>query len=222
MRPRLFTLLLFLFCTQCLLAQSGPPQTALPKIHYTFDHPDLPVTHFELDIAADGHAHYESRTKGAEKGTTDDGITRDFVLPAASVTRIFDLAKAANRVQGDFDFNKHRIAFTGNKTITYTDAEGSNTAKFVWSENETVMKLSDLLQGISGTLEEEPILQRMRRYDPLGLNAELAKMEKLANSGYLRELNLISPILQELADDPNVMSPARKRAAHLLQKATQP
>jgi hypothetical protein len=84
------------------------------------------------------------------------------------------------------------------------------------------MKLSDLLQGIAATLEEEPILQRMRRYDPLGLNAELAKVERMVDSGYLRELNLISPILRELANDGNVMSPARKRAAHLLQKATQP
>ncbi len=222
MRLRLFTLFLFVFCAQWLLAQSAPAPTALPRIHYTFDHPDLPVTHFELEIAGDGHAHYESRIKGAEKGTTDDGITRDFVLPAASVTRIFDLVKAANRLQGDFDFTKHRIAFTGNKTITYTDAQGSNTAKFVWSENEAVTKLSVLLQGISATLEEEPVLQRLRRYDPLGLNAELAKMERSADTGYLRELDLIAPVLQELANDGNVMSPARKRAARLLQKATQP
>jgi hypothetical protein len=222
MRLRFPIVLVLLAFAPVLSAQSAAASTALPKIHFTFDHPDLLVTHFDLDISADGHAHYESRIKGAEKGTMEEGVTRDFVVSPETTAHIFDLAKAANRLQGDFDFTKHRIAFTGNKTVTYTDEQGSNTAKFVWSENETVMKLSDLLQGISGTLEEEPILQRMRRYDPLGLNAELAKMEKLANSGYMRELNLISPILQELADDPNVMSPARKRAAHLLQKATQP
>jgi hypothetical protein len=202
-------------------AQSPPTTPAFPKIHFTFDHPELQVTHFEIDIAADGHAHYESRIRGAEKGTSEEGITRDFVLSSATLNRIFELAKAANRLDGDFDYTRHRIAFTGNKTITYTDAQGSNTAKFVWSENETVMKLTDLLQGISGTLEEEPVLQRLRRYDPLGLNAELGKMERLADSGYLRELNLISSVLKDLANDGNVMSPARKRAAHLLQKATQ-
>ena len=218
MNLRLWIIYFLVALTPLLTAQSA----AQPKIHFTFDDADMPVTHFELDITADGHAHYESRDKSTEAGATEAGVTRDFVISSATVRRIFDLAKAANRLQGDFDFTKHRIAFTGNKTITYTDAEGSNTAKFVWSENESVMKLSDLLQGISATLEEEPVLQRLRRYDPLGLNAELAKMERLADSGYLRELNLISSTLQQLASDGNVMSPARKRASHLLQKAMQP
>ena len=84
------------------------------------------------------------------------------------------------------------------------------------------MKLTDLFQGISGTLEEEPVLQRLRRYDPLGLNAELGKMEKLADSGWLRELNLISPMLKEIAEDGRIMGVARKRAQHLLSKATIP
>ena len=80
-------------------------------------------------------------------------------------------------------------------------------------------QLADLLQGISGTLEEEPVLQRLRKYDPLGLNVELAKMEKLEKSGWLRELSLISGILRDIASDGKIMGVARKRAERLLQKA---
>lgn len=199
-------------------AQSSSP--ALPRIHFTFDHPDLAVTHYDIDVDTAGKAHYESKAKGAQPGTADDGVTRDFTLSPATRDRIFELVKSANNLDGVFAFEKHKVAFTGTKTITLTDASGTHTAKFVWSENQSVIALADLFQGISGTLEEEPILQRLRRYDPLGLNAELGKMEKAADSGWLRELGLIADTLKEIASDPNVMSLARKRADHLLQKAT--
>src|SRR5438309_105010 len=129
-------------------AQSPSP-AVLPTISFTFDHPDLPVTHYQTDIAADGKAHYQSQTRGQEKGTAEDGISRDFVLSADTRERIFDLVKKADNLVGNFDYARHKIAFSGTKTIVYTDATGSHTAKFNWSENESVMKLADLFQGIS-------------------------------------------------------------------------
>ena len=124
-------------------AQS-PSTTALPTISFTFDHPDLPVTHYQIDIAADGKAHYQSQIRGQKKGTTEDGISRDFVLSADTRDSIFDLVKKADNLVGNFDYARHKIAFSGTKTIVYTDATGSHTAKFNWSENESVMKLADL------------------------------------------------------------------------------
>jgi hypothetical protein len=212
-------LLALLICLPLLAQHEGKPPV-LPKIHFTFDHPELAIAHYELDIDANGKAHYESRIKGQEKGTTEDGMTRDFTLSAETRDRLFALIKAANNLDGTFDYTKHKIAFTGTKTITFTDIDGTHTAKLVWTENPTVTQLTDLLQGVSGTLEEEPVLQRLRKYDPLGLNLELAKMEKMANSGWLRELNLIAPTLKDIASDGNIMGMARKRAERLLQKAS--
>jgi hypothetical protein len=203
-----------------LVAQTQVAE-ALPKVHFTFDHPDLPVTHYDIDIDANGNAHYSSRIKGQERGTSEEGIQRDFALSAATRDSLFALVKATNNLSGNFDYTKHKIAFSGTKTISYTDASGTNTAKYGWSENENVTKLTELLEGISGTLEEEPVLARLRRFDKLGLNAELGKMERLAKSGWLRELDLISGILKEIAADTTIMGVARKRAERLLQKASQ-
>lgn len=214
--------ILFFLLPLFALAQNSATSAAPPKLHFTFDHPDLPVTHYELDIDAAGAAHYQSRIKGQEKGSSEEGIARDFTLSADTRDRLFELIKAANNLDGTFDYTKHRIAFTGTKNITFTDTNGTHQAKFVWTENQPVTQLTEILQGISGTLEEEPVLQRMRHYDPLGLNAELGKMEKLANSGWLRELNLIAPILKDIASDSSVMGVARKRAERLLQKAALP
>src|SRR5206468_3591533 len=116
--------------------------------------------------------------KGQDRGSSEEGIQRDFTLSAATRGRLFELIKATNNLVGNFDYTKHRLAFSGTKTISYTDANGTNTTKYGWSENENVMKLTELLEGISGTLEEEPVLERLRRFDKLGLNAELGKMER--------------------------------------------
>ena len=205
-----------------VFAQNATTPVALPKIHFIFDHPDLEVAHYEMDIDANGAAHYESRVRGQAKGNTEEGISRDFNLSADTRDRLFELIKAANNLDGTFDYTRHRVAFTGTKTITLTDATGIHQAKFVWTESQPVTQLTELFQGLSGTLEEEPVLQRLRRYDPLGLNAELGKMEKLADSGWLRELNLIAPTLKDIATDGNIMAVARKRAEHLLQKASPP
>jgi hypothetical protein len=207
------------FLTGLCVAAQTTPSTALPRIHFTFDHPELAVAHYEIDMDANGKAHYESKVRGQEKGTLDDGLSRDFTVSAGTRDSIFALIKSAHNLDGSFDYTKHKVAFTGTKTINLVDANGEHTAKFVWSENESLVRLADLFQGISGTLEEEPVLQRLRRYDKLGLNAELGKMEKLAESGWLRELNLISDVLKDIATDAGIMGVARKRAEHLLQKA---
>jgi hypothetical protein len=199
--------------------QPAPKNQTLPDIHFVFDHPELQVTHYEIDIDSTAKAHYESQIRGQEKGSTQQGIVRDFNISPATRDRIFSLAKAANNLDGNFDFTRNKIAFTGTKSITLNDEKGSHSIKLVWSENRHVMELVELLQGISGTLEEEPVLQRMLKHDRLGLNAELGKMEKAAGSGWLREINLISGILKEIADDPKIMDLARKRAERLLKLA---
>ena len=191
-----------------------------PRLRFVFDHPDVQVTHYQIDVAADGAAHYESRIRGHEKGSSEDEVSRDFTVSPETRTKLFALAKAANNLDGDFNFSKHKIAFTGNKTIILTDAGGTHTTKIVWSENQQIMSLIEVFEGISGTLEEEPTLQRLRRFDRLGLNAELAKMERLANSGWLREINLISGVLKDIASDSSIMSLARRRAERLLKLAS--
>jgi hypothetical protein len=215
-----FILGVMLFLALPLSAQSQLSVGALPRIHFTFDHPDLVVVHYEIDIDANGQAHYASRIKGQEKGTIEEGIERDFTLSAATRDRLFALIKVANNLVGNFDYTKHRLAFSGTKRLSYTDANGTNTAKYGWSENEALMRLTELLQGISGTLEEEPTLQRLRRFDKLGLDAELGKMEQLVRSGWMRELNLIAPTLKEIAADTTIMGVARKRAERLYQLAS--
>src|SRR5437868_2552225 len=115
---RLVRHLVFLVCIFValqLFAQNDPKPATFPKIHFTFDHPGLPVTHYDTDIAADGTAHYQSRIKAGTE-SSDEGVTRDFKLSEETRARIFALCKSANYLRGSFDYTKHKIAFTGTKT----------------------------------------------------------------------------------------------------------
>ena len=144
------------------------------------------------------------------------------LLLALPAQRIFALTRALDYFQGDWDFKKHRIADTGRKTLLYSDSAGTHQTTYNWSENHALQEQTDTFQGIANTQEAAHELTRLRRYDRLGLNHQLERMEDMAKSGWLRELQVIAPLLEQLANDPEIMHIARQRARHLLQMAASP
>jgi len=61
-----------------------------------------------------------------------------------------------------------------------------------------------------------------RRFDKLGLDADLEGLEKEAKEGHLYEVQVIAPILQRLATDRTVLHVAQMRAQHILKVAGLP
>ena len=207
-------------CVSAMSAQAPAPSPVayapvLPAVTFAFDNPQINPTHYEITIDSQGKAVYRSRYN-EEIGTVYGDADREFSVAPATKERIFALANAANQFEGDFQFKKHRIAFTGDRTLTYSAADAKHTTSFTWSETPSIQELSSLLEGISATLEAEPRLRHLRRFDRLGLNEQLAKLEKLAQGGWLREAQLLAPVLKELAGDSSVMNIARQRAQRLL------
>jgi hypothetical protein len=223
-KPSLQILILFFAATFSSFGQSatasGVVSASIPKVHFAFDHEAMEVPHYEFDVDADGHAIYKSSGKPDAQSGEVETLNKNFDLSPAARSRIFELAKQADYFNGSFDYTKNKVAFTGKKTLSYSDKTRSGSASFNWSENKPITELASLFQGISATLEAEPRLRRLRRFDKLGLNAELANLEQLANSGFLAEIGLIGDCLREISNDGTVMGMARKRAEHLLQMAS--
>ena len=207
------------------LAQDSSPAPgaapALPSVTFTQAFPRGTPAYFSLRIDSAGHAAYESRREEGEPGqpVLSEPYQTEFQVSEATALRVFELAKTLDYFQGDWDFKKHRIADTGRKTLLYTDSTRTHQTTYNWSENRAVQELTDLLQGIANTQEAAYELNRLRRYDRLGLNHQLERMEDMAKNGWLRELPVIAPLLEKLANDREVMNIARKRAQHLLDMA---
>lgn len=224
-RAALLTLLLLAWSGLAFPQSSTPaPDSApaLPSVTFTQAFPRATPAYFSLRIDSAGQAAYESRREEGQPGLPELGepYRVEFVVSKTTARRVLDLAQSLNYFQGDWDFKKHRIADTGRKTLIYADSSRNYQTTYNWSENAAVQELTDTFQGISNTQEAAYELSRLRRYDRLGLNQQLERMEEMAKSGWLRELQAIAPLLEKLANDREIMHIARQRAQRLLQLAT--
>jgi hypothetical protein len=196
-------------------SKSGGP-AAGPKVTFTLDWPEADPARYVLTIGSNGAALYES-TGGSK--SAGQPYSMKFTVSEATRARVFDTAKALDYFNRNFEYKKGKIAFTGKKTLSYADAERKFETTYNWSDNPALRKLTELLQGISTTAEFGRSLGYLRRYDKLGLNAELKRMDELAAGGHLAELQVLSAELEQIAGDSSVMEIARQKARRLLQRA---
>ena len=212
------TLLIVLFASISAQAQNIFTEGLkgnIPNVRFSFENPDLKPPAYEISVDATGDAEYVAREEGVE----GDGPRRRFQLSKATKDRIFTLTESLRQFRGDYEFRKHRVAFSGYKTFTYTEGAEQYSTRFNWSENKDITELTALFQGIAATLQAQSELERLRKFDKLGLDAQLRKMEQQAKSGWLKEIQLISRVLSEIRADSKVMDMTRARADRLLKLA---
>ncbi len=227
-RPRLLLALLMaltlLHAQASQIAPNQPQPAAVPTVTFTFDWPSIELHRYIIWVDSSGHAAYQSWTADPAPGQPSDGdpYMLKFAASAAARDRIFALARQLKYFNGDFEYRKHRVAATGDKTLAYADPDKQYVTRYNWSENAGIGELTALFQGMSTTIESGRRLERLRRFDRLGLDEEMKNLEHLAVEHSATELQLIAPILQQLTEDPAVLNIARQRARHILQIAGVP
>ncbi|HEX3092572.1 MAG TPA: hypothetical protein VHW72_08130, partial [Candidatus Angelobacter sp.] len=143
----------------------------------------------------------------------------EFTMSHDRCDKLFRYAKEADYFQGDFTFKKHAVASTGKKTLTYVDGSRHFNTTYDYSEHKAIQEITSIFMGISNTIEHGRKLQFLRRFDKLGLEAELKVLEDAAESHNLVEIQLIAPTLESIAEDHAILNIARQRAHRLLAKA---
>lgn len=196
--------------------QNDEDHPATPTVTFKLNWPDAEPEYYALAIDATGKAAYDSRGGSKYLGVP---YSAKFTASDATRDRIFSAARELNYFSGNFDYKKGKIAFTGTKTLIYSDSARHSETSYNWSENKTIRQLTEQLQAISSTLEFGRSLDYLHHHDRLGLNAELKRMDEMAASGQLAELQALGPLLERIAGDSNVMEIARQKARRLLQRA---
>jgi len=155
--------------------------------------------------------------------TADSDVTDrfdfDFTISAETRSRIFALAANAGYFQKDLNSRRKNMAFTGKKTLRYTDATRTGEANYNYSDNPAVEDLTSLFQNLSTTLEFGHRLDYDHRYQKLALDEELKRMQQMTQSNMLTEVVAIQPILEKIVADQSVINVARARAQRLLASA---
>ena len=196
------------------------PKLTPPTVSFTFDFPRGRPAYFSITLDSTGQAVYESRDQGfpEEPAETEEPYHTRFVVSTATRERVFELARSLGHFRGDFDYRKRRIANMGKKTLVWWDGSERIATSYNWSENGNIDDLTSIFMGISNTQEFGRRLEFLRRYDRLGLDAELKSMEERASDPRfgLTELQTIQELLRSIAKDPAVMRIVRQRAERLL------
>jgi hypothetical protein len=221
MNRRLFVLFCVGLVPLLAIRAQGPPDPKhnplIPTI--TFDRLWDAFTPQEVTITLEsgGTAKYLSRNplKAPEAGADPD-YSLDFTMSDPNRDKIFRYAKEANYFNGDFSYKKHPVSSTGKKTLTYADQVKHFETSYDYSENKAIQEITNIFAGISNTIEQGRKLQFLRRFDKLGLEAELKGMESAYEGHNLEELQLIKPTLESIANDPAILNIARQRAKRLL------
>ena len=175
----------------------------------------IPWQSYSILVRADGNTHFEGTPSPSPDGDTDP-VTEDFVMSEANRQKIFNLAGKLNYFHGDFDSHLKHIAQTGAKTLTYKSAHVQGSCTYNYSQNSDVQQLTQLFLGLATTLDFGRKLAWNYRFDKLGMNETLRKLEELQAGHQVDELSAIEPVLRKIANDSGLMHISRETAQHLL------
>jgi hypothetical protein len=130
---------------------------------------------------------------------------------------MFEWTKEAKYFSGKIDSGNRKLAFTGEKALSYHDGQRSVTAQYNYSSLEPVRQLTALFQSMAGTLDYGRRLTYFHRYQKLALDDELKRMEAQAKENELSEIQGVAPVLQGIVEDSSVINVVRARAKELIQ-----
>ena len=226
-RVRYFSFVLQLMVLSiCLSALASSQQAdsspAPPTVTFSCYWAAYTPQEYTITVQENGGVKYVSRNPAQPpdaNGVRDEDYVFDFTMSPGNRAKIFELAEQANYFDGKFDYTKHAIASTGKKTLSYADNKRRFQTTYNWSENTAVDQLTKIFSGISATIEHGRKLLFLRRFDRLGLEAELKGMEQMAQNHDLAEIQIIAPTLENIANDAAVLNIARQRARRLLAMA---
>jgi hypothetical protein len=195
--------------------------SAIPHVSFAFERAGFEIPRFTLDIDAKGRGTYVGeQAMQSARGVSSDAATqpfsRDFSISAATAAKIFTLARQADHFNITCASKVKNIAETGAKTLRYAGADGAGSCTFNYSEDKPVVELMEILRGTIETMDKGRELDRLRRYDRLGLDDAMASLTAEVADGSAREVGTIAPTLRAIAADPEVLQRVRTRAAALL------
>lgn len=220
MNRTLAVLAIFLLCAFSAFAQQPlPAQSTSPTVKFVLDWPEQNPSHYSIVIDSVGHATYRSEPSAAASGgSAPDPYAVEWTVTDATRLKIFDAMPKLNFLHGNFE-SKSKVAVTGKKTLSYTDASHDNSITFNYSDNGTVRDLTHLFQAIEATTESGRKLAHDVRYDKLGVDADLKGIQEQQRQGDAEEFGAIEPILQKIANDDAMLRMAQQRAKEILRAA---
>ncbi|HTS12110.1 MAG TPA: hypothetical protein VMH00_08345 [Candidatus Limnocylindrales bacterium] len=163
----------------------------------------------EIKVKESGTGTYDIRQ------LADDPNPQPLDLSAPLAQRIFQLTSTLHDFQGvDLDVHR-RIANLGQKTFRYEKDGEAHEVTFNYTLNSSAEQLLDIFEGIAREEGDLSDLQRTMKYDRLGVNDVLRRVEDDFNNKLLPDPEALVSTLDQIAADSKIIDIARDRARTL-------
>ena len=193
-----------LLCGLIVLAASL--QAADPRLIFTKSFPGSTPAYVEISVLKSGEAEYKEDPK--------DENPLKFQLTDADSGALFTLSEKLNHFAEPLDAGL-KIAFMGKKTFRWEGDGGPHESSFNYSENLEAKTLLDWFERIAETERSLIDLERAVRFDKLGVNDAILRIEVTRDQKRLVAEQQFLPLLDRVVKSENYIHMARSRAAAL-------
>jgi hypothetical protein len=176
------------------------------RIVYSKSFPGSTPAFVEIDIDGSGNAEY--------KEAPDDNQPLKFHLSEGDINEIFALAEKLERFSRPLEAPV-KVAFMGMKTYRFESGTEKHEVKFNFSEDVDAKLLQDWFERIAETEQHVITLERVAKYDKLGVNRALLLLESSYERKRLVAPEQLLPMLDRIAKNETYMHMARLRASAL-------
>ena len=213
-----FARLLLVAFNSVALPMGAHAQTDAPsyRLSVDYDRPGLPVPHWKIAIAPRGAAEYTGKP---EKGV-DPGVVT-FRISDAGRAKLGDLLGRSKGMQ-PCETRTKGLANMGLKSVTFAAVDGPEVhCNFNYTDNKPLGEALAYIVALAGTVQTGLELDRLHRYDRLGLDPVMVRLSDDVKEGRAVEMGAIRPTLDSLVTDEAVLERVRMRAQQLLELAKQ-
>jgi hypothetical protein len=195
------SLIIMALCTAAAFAAD-----AEPKVVFTKSFPGSVPAWYSVTVERTGAAEYREDPK--------DESPIKFHLTEADTAQIFELA-------GKLDYFKRKlespakVARMGDKTLHYEKGSESGDTTFNYTEDPDGRSITDWFERISETERHLIDLERVVKYDKLGVNNALLQLEMTIDNKRLIAPEQFLPMLDRVIKNESFMHLARQRAANI-------
>jgi hypothetical protein len=187
--------------TVCAAALAADPS---PKVSFTKSFPGSVPAWFSINIDQTGAAEYREDPK--------DENPIKFHLTEADTAQIFDLAAKLDYFKRKLE-SPAKVARMGDKTLHYEKGSQSAETTFNFTEDLDGRTITDWFERISETERHLMELERVVKYDKLGVNDALLQLEITLDRKRLVAPEQFLPMLDRVVKNESYMHLARERAA---------
>jgi len=214
-RPLALALILLSLMVAPAGSQQEPPaKPAQAKLTFIKQFPGSVPDYYAVVVTGEGQAEYAM--------APDDADPPRFKLTEATTREIFQLVERLDRFENAQLETSKKVAFMGKKTFRYEAAGRRSETSFNYSENTDAMALVALFEKISASQQHLINLERLVRFDRLGIMKELYQIEAALDRNELIEAAQFIPVLEEIAGNSSYLHIAQLRARSMLQRIRTP